>query len=600
LKSLVGDPEDIEAEDLTKVPSNKLIIFVVSTYGEGEPTDNCVGLHEWLQNQSESLSDGEEKPLSNLHYAIFGLGNKTYERFNQTARNIDKWCTSLGATRVGQRGEGDDDGSLEDDFISWKETIWTDIAAFMGIDLAAAAEAASGDSLRSFKILSHSDSWVINAAKKHVYRGELGDPNAKSFDSKNPFYAKVLRSRELFSGKEPMRNCIHLEFDLAGSRLNYQAGDHLAIWPENKVSEVEKLTGALNIQGKLDEVFSMNATDPASRKMHPFPCPTTFRAALTNYLDICTPPKPHILQSWVAYLAPNSVERNFYSKLASDKEVYAREVTSCHATIADLLEKHPAPTLPVDVVLEGLTRVQPRYYSISSSPRYLATQKGGSSTQVHITATVLRYESPSKNKVVTGLTTGYLYDIHCKLQSDSTISCIIPVSIRHSSFKLPRQLSTPIIMIGPGTGVAPFRGFIQDREAAIDRMKDSSSNGKTVGETFLFYGCRHKEHDYLYSEEWKGHLSSGALTNLEVAFSRDQASKEYVQHKLSKNQDKIWAILQQGGHIYICGDAKHMARDVNQWFLETARDLGKLPDDKAARYLKDLRNRGRFLEDVWS
>ncbi|KAI9151118.1 hypothetical protein H9P43_009733 [Blastocladiella emersonii ATCC 22665] len=607
LQCVAADPEDFEPEDLAKIPRDKLVVFVVATYGEGEPTDNAVSLHEYLMNAAEEhaggdADDAEGKPLHGLRYAVFGLGNKTYEQFNATARNVDKWCTALGATRIAPRGEGDDDDNLEEDFVQWRDEFWKEAAKHFKIDLAsaAAAAAASGLSTRSFSL---TEGPAVEAAAAHVYRGELGDPKLTTFDAKNPFYAKVLRTRELFSGKDPGRNCIHMEFELAGSRLSYQPGDHLAVWPENAAAEVEALARALGIADKLDTVFALTATDPAARKKHPFPCPTTYRAALTHYLDIAVPPKAHVVQSWLPYLdaakPEEAASRAFYARLAESKDAFQADVTDRHATVAELLIAHPVPNLPLDVALESFTRIQPRYYSISSSPRYV-----GSNTIVHITATVLRYEAAKGGKQVHGLATRNLFDVHAQLAANPGAAVKLPVTIRHAAFKLPRQNATPVIMIGPGTGVAPFRGFIQDRCAAAKRLAASAPSGTVppaMGPALLFFGCRHQAHDYLYADEWETYMDEGGLTEIVTAFSRDGPNKVYVQHKLAEYADELWDLLgKRGAHVYVCGDAKNMARDVQAFFVDLATTRGGLPEEKAARFVKDLRNKGRYLEDVWS
>ncbi|KAI9224332.1 hypothetical protein BC828DRAFT_343944 [Blastocladiella britannica] len=616
LSCLPADPEDFDMEDLAKIPRDKLVVFVMATYGEGEPTDNAVGLHEYLMNAAAEMSgdgnDDEEKPLAGLHYAVFGLGNKTYEQFNAMARKIDKWCTALGGVRVGPRGEGDDDENMEEDFAQWRDELWPAVAAHFKLDLAAAAEkaAVAAASHRAFAVTEYSEADA--EALPFVYSsGELGDPKAATFDAKNPFYARVVATREVFSGLEPGRNCVHMELELTGSRLYYQAGDHLALWPEIDPREVTALATAAGLAAKLDTVLSMTSTDPAARRKHPFPCPTTYRAALTHYLDIGVPPKPHVLQAWVQFADPESPAHAFYTRLATDKDAYAHEVAARYASASDLLAQHPLPALPVEVLLESFTRIQPRYYSISSSPRYVAA-----ATFVHITASVLRYEAAEGGKQVVGLATRYLYDIHQKLQASPGAAIKVPVTIRHAAFKLPRQNATPVIMVGPGTGVAPFRGFVQERVTAARRMREaaaaaaaaSAPNSPTspaalpaMGEAVLFFGCRHEKHDFLYSDEWPEYIAGGGLTELVTAFSRDGANKVYVQHRLAERADQMWELVsKKGAHIYVCGDAKNMAKDVQAFFVGLARDKGGMPEERAVKFVKDLRSKGRYLEDVWS
>jgi NADPH-ferrihemoprotein reductase len=170
----------------------------------------------------------------------------------------------------------------------------------------------------------------------------------------------------------------------------------------------------------------------------------------------------------------------------------------------------------------------------------------------------------------------------------------LPVHVRHSQFKLPRNPSVPVIMVGPGTGVAPFRGFV--RERVLDKR-----NGKTVGPTILFYGSRNQASDFLYADEWPELFETlGPESRIVTAFSRDQPQKIYVQHRLQEQGQDLWQLLQKGAYIYVCGDAKSMARDVNQTFVNMGVEFGGMDNIKAQDYVKSLRTTGRYQEDVWS
>ncbi|KAI9144095.1 hypothetical protein BKA69DRAFT_1026013, partial [Paraphysoderma sedebokerense] len=614
LQAMTADFEDYEPAELKNLPANKLAIFVMATYGEGEPTDNAVAFHEWLSEtaQENQGASPDELPLKNLHYVAFGLGNKTYEHFNLTIRNVDKWCKALGGTRIGERGEGDDDANLEEDYLNWKDNMWLEVCKFFKIDPSTVSTNAN-TSLRSFSLVEHQPGSISDA---DIYTGQLG-PKTKStaaptYDAKNPYYATLTVSRELFSSeatkpsepKELPRNCLHMEIDVSGSRVTYQSGDHVAIWPTNDSDEVSKLAKALGLLSKnetgsikFDQHFSMVATDPSARKKHPFPCPTSYRTAFTHYVDLSVPPKQHVLQSFISYAADEQT-KNYVQKLSTDKEFYNAEITEKHSTIADLLAAQPQLKVPIDLILESLPRIQARYYSISSSSK-------AHPTSIHITATILRYKT-SHGKLVKGLCTNYLYQIHQQLLKDPTMKIKVPIYVRHSNFKLPRRNETPVIMIGPGTGVAPFRGFIQERSFIAAKQASSASPvtptvATPLGEAILFFGCRKATHDFLYREEWTHHLSTGGLTKLITAFSRDQKEKIYVQNKLEDEKHYIWDLVsKKGAYIYVCGDAKNMARDVNKWFVDKAVELGDLAEDKAVKWVKELRTKGRFSEDVWS
>ncbi|KAG7249542.1 hypothetical protein CRUP_032923, partial [Coryphaenoides rupestris] len=232
------------------------------------------------------------------------------------------------------------------------------------------------------------------------------------------------------------------------------------------------------------------------------------------------------------------------------------------------LEDLPSLRPPIDHLCELLPRLQARYYSIASSSKY-KTKTG----RLHNGVAT----NWLKNKVV-----------------DNGHKSTVPMYIRKSQFRLPFKSTNPVIMVGPGTGIAPFVGFIQER----GWLKEQ---GKEVGETLMFFGCRHKEEDFIYQEELEEAEKGEVLSKLHVAFSRDQEQKVYVQHLLRKNKEDIWRLVHtNNAHIYICGDAKNMAKDVQAAFCEIAEELGGLPRTQATDYIKKLMTKGRYSQDVWS
>jgi len=207
---------------------------------------------------------------------------------------------------------------------------------------------------------------------------------------------------------------------------------------------------------------------------------------------------------------------------------------------------------------------------------------------IHITAVVTLWETKA-GRTQKGVATTWL-----KLKTPvGEERPRVPIFVRKSQFRLPFKPSVPVIMVGPGTGLAPFRGFIQDRNV-------QKSNGKPVGEAVLFFGCRNQTEDYIYEDELKNYVEDGTITKLHVAFSRDQKQKVYVQHLLAQQQEDVWKILEAGGHIYVCGDARHMAPDVDHTLQTIVQEKGGLEKSAAQDYLKRLRSRGRYSCDVWS
>jgi NADPH-ferrihemoprotein reductase len=408
---------------------------------------------------------------------------------------------------------------------------------------------------------------------------------------------------------------MHVEVDVNDTNLKYTTGDHLAIWPTNNESEVNRLASVLGLTDKLDTVVTVEALDPTAPKKHPFPIPSTYRAIFRHYLEICAPISRQVLSSFIEF-TPSEESKAVLTLLASDKDEYRVQVGDASRNLGEVLQlvtgQDTRPGLfssvPFDLIVETIARMQPRFYSISSSSKE-------NPKNISATVVTLSYQPDSTpERTVYGVNTNFLYRIQMQrehrddpsfpvydlagprssyLDADG-ICQRIPVHVRSSTFKLPRNPTVPVIMVGPGTGVAPFRGFV--RERAFDKSK-----GKPVGTTLLFYGSRNEAQDYLYADEWPALFETlGGDSKIITAFSRDQAQKIYVQHRLHEHAALLWDLLQKGAYVYVCGDAKNMARDVNQTFVNFAIELGGLTDQKAHDYVKSLRTTGRYQEDVWS
>ncbi|XP_021373216.1 NADPH--cytochrome P450 reductase-like [Mizuhopecten yessoensis] len=568
MKGMVADPEECEMEDLVKLKEidNALAIFCMATYGEGDPTDNAQEFYDWLQNA--------DSDLTGIKFAIFGLGNKTYEHFNAMGEFMDKKLEELGAERIYELGSGDDDGNIEEDFVTWKEKFWPAVCEHFGVE-------ATGD---QFNIRQYSLTTYDDLLKEKTYSGEIARlgsfRNQKPpYDAKNPYLAPVNVNRELHKGGD--RSCMHIEFDITGSKIRYEAGDHVAVYPVNNQDIVNRIGKRLNVD--LDQVFTLTNVDEEASKKHPFPCPTTYRTALSHYLDITSMPRTHILRELAEY--GNEKDKEFIVKMTSSspesKASYSDWIIKDHRNILAVLESLPSLMPPIDHLLELLPRLQARYYSISSSPKIHPTS-------IHITAVIVQYNTRT-GREVEGVATNWL----ALKKPDNGIKYQVPIYVRKSQFRLPFKTNTPVIMIGPGTGLAPFRGFIQERQFV---RKD----GKTVGDTVLFYGCRHKAQDFLYEDELNDYQNDGTLTKMHVAFSRDGPNKVYVQHLLGNNKEEVWKMLDAGGHIYVCGDARNMARDVHDTLLKVLTECGGMEQQVAVDYIKKMQSKGRYSCDVWS
>ncbi|KMY88494.1 NADPH--cytochrome P450 reductase isoform X1 [Drosophila simulans] len=569
LKGMVADPEECDMEELLQLKDidNSLAVFCLATYGEGDPTDNAMEFYEWITSG--------DVDLTGLNYAVFGLGNKTYEHYNKVAIYVDKRLEELGANRVFELGLGDDDANIEDDFITWKDRFWPAVCDHFGIE-------GGGEEvlIRQYRLLEQPE-----VQPDRIYTGEIARLHSiqnqrPPFDAKNPFLAPIKVNRELHKGGG--RSCMHIELSIDGSKMRYDAGDHVAMFPVNDKSLVEKLGQLCNAD--LDTVFSLINTDTDSSKKHPFPCPTTYRTALTHYLEITAIPRTHILKELAEYCTDEK-EKELLRSMASispeGKEKYQSWIQDACRNIVHILEDIKSCRPPIDHVCELLPRLQPRYYSISSSAKLHPTD-------VHVTAVLVEYKTPT-GRINKGVATTYLKN----KQPQGSEEVKVPVFIRKSQFRLPTKPETPIIMVGPGTGLAPFRGFIQERQFLRDE-------GKTVGESILYFGCRKRSEDYIYESELEEWVKKGTL-NLKAAFSRDQGKKVYVQHLLEQDADLIWNVIGENkGHFYICGDAKNMAVDVRNILVKILSTKGNMSEADAVQYIKKMEAQKRYSADVWS
>ncbi|CAF0881398.1 unnamed protein product [Adineta steineri] len=587
ISAAVCDPEECDMEELQRLIAidKHLAVFCLATYGEGDPTDNAQEFYEWLRE------DGRE--LQNLHYAVFGLGNKTYEHYNAIGKNVDKRLDELGGVRICEVGLGDDDGNIEDDFMAWTTTFWENVC--QKYELVINADGSSFISMRQYKLVDGP------FPPETVFAGEIGriksyEKQKPPFDLRNPYLAPVLASRELFE-EGCLRSCLHLELDISNTRIKYEAGDHVAVFPSNDVVLVNRIGELLN--ANLDEVISLVNVDEDAQKKNPFPCPCSYRTALTYYLDLTSILNTQILKD-IAQYATEENDKALLTLMGSYSEEgkvkYKEWVLDGYRSVVHILEDLPSLKPPLDHLCELLPRLHPRYYSISSSPKVHPTC-------VHVTAVIVHYETPTK-RTVKGVATNCFKELytkhhalghgqHNKEENGCHVAGRFPIYIRKSTFRLPFKFQTPIIMIGPGTGLAPFRGFIQERH-------HYKTQGKPIGETILYYGCRNHAEDYLYRDELKYFVDEKVL-ELYVAFSRDQEEKIYVTHLLKKHGEKIWKLIKdQNASVYVCGDAKSMARDVHSILIDISQTYGEMTPERASAFVKELTQKGRYSQDVWS
>lgn len=600
LDTMVADLEDYDFDNLDQMPEDKVVFFVLATYGEGEPTDNAVDFYEFITGEDVAFSESKEPSLDNLNYVAFGLGNNTYEHYNSMVRNVNKALEKLGAHRIGDAGEGDDGaGTMEEDFLAWKDPMWAALAKKMGLEEREAQyEPIFGIVEREGLTKDSPEVYVGEPNKMHLEGAAKGP-----FNAHNPYIAPIVESRELFSVKD--RNCLHMEIDISRSNLSYQTGDHIAIWPTNAGQEVDYFLDILCLTEKKDTVISVKALEPTAKV--PFPTPTTYDAIVRYHMEICAPVSRQFISTLAAF-APDEATKAEMTKLGSDKDYFHDKITKYHYNIVGALRSvsngQKWSNVPFSAFIEGLTKLQPRYYSISSSS--LVQPK-----KIAITAVVETQTIPGRSDPFHGVATNYLLALKEKQNGESEPKPFgltyeltgprnkydgihVPVHVRHSNFKLPSDPSKPIIMIGPGTGVAPFRGFVQERAKQAE-------NGENVGRTVLFFGCRRPTEDFMYEAEWEERKKQlGDSFEMITAFSREGPKKVYVQHLLKQRAQEIDQLLEKKAYIYVCGDAANMAREVNAVLAKILEEQRGISEVKAEEIVKNMRAANQYQEDVWS
>lgn len=591
LGCVVSDLDDHDFGDILKLTKSHLVVFILATYGEGEPTDNAIAFQNFVSN------DVAASDLNSLHYSAFGLGSSSYTHYNAMIRRLDESFSARGARRLGSLGMGDDGkGTLEDDFVTWIDTTLRSMASHFDLM----------EIPYSYKpAFEVTETAPDNQLSRHVF---LGEPNKAHlynriqgpFTSQNPFPASITNAQEMFTFTD--RSCLHLEFDVSGTSIAYDTGDHLAVWPVNSDQHVRLFLAMFNLSAKKDYTIDIVSTDPSDRVS--IPPKTIYGTALRHYLDICAPVTRQNLRR-LSDFATSEKLRTLLLGLATDKTRFVTEVTCRQLTISQLLSRLCsnlnltfAIDAPFSLILETTPKLRPRHYSISSSA--LTSRK-----TISITVVSNSTKDPTNQISFNGVSTSYLSALKAARESsaprthvlrlprcrDPTSSPCPLIHVRRSKFRPPFSPSTPIIMIGPGTGIAPFRAFVHERAY-------QHTQGRTVGRTILFYGCRSPSQDFLYKDEWENLTARNALGesvfNIYTAFSREQdRPRQYVQDLIVQDErarEIRRLISEQNGRIYVCGNAARMAKDV-------ARAMGEVLG--GAEVITQLKQEGRWCEDVW-
>ena len=497
-----------------QIANEKLLVVIASTQGEGEPPEEAVALHKFLFSKKAPKLNGSA-------FAVFGLGDTSYEFFCQCGKDFDSKLAELGAERLLDRVDADVE--YQTAASEWRARIVEILKARVPTESPAqAAVTATG---------------VVNEVFSSPYTKE------------EPLVATLAVNQKI-TGRDSEKDVRHIEIDLGDSGLRYQPGDALGVWYQNDPALVRELVELLWLKG--DEPVTVEGkTLPLSEALEwHFELTVNTASIVENYAKL----------SRSETLLP----------MVGDKARLQHYAAT--TPIVDMV-RFSAAQLDAEALIGLLRPLTPRLYSIASSQAEVESE-------VHVTVGVVRYDVEGRTR--TGGASGFLAD---RVEEDGEIRVFIE---HNDNFRLPANPETPVIMIGPGTGIAPFRAFMQQRAA-----------DEAPGKNWLIFGNPHFTEDFLYQVEWQRYVKEGVLNRIDLAWSRDQKEKIYVQDKLREQGAELWRWINEGADINVCGDATRMARDVEQALLEVIAEFGGMDTETADEYLSELRVERRYQRDVY-
>jgi len=549
-RTVVTDMDEFEPTDL---PNEAFVVVLTSTFGNGDPPVNAEALMEWLQL--------EDSVIAGLDFAVCGLGDSTYPRFAQAGKDFDRLLEERGAQRVLERKDCDVDFEEPIEEFTTALVGWLEQQGARFQDEADSAD--SEPAPASTRMESSDASPTPSEASRKGFLGSLtsavkgwlgtadtaqgvGSDDAREVRGTRSApvvatMARRVRLNQTGSAKETM----HYEFIWNDVDVAFQPGDSFAVVPENDPVEVAQVLTQLGLEP------SASVSGQASNLAAVLQTSKDLQAVSLDLLD--------------------TIQTSAGSQAAGSSDDPRAYLADRH--LVDVLREHEGCTLSAEALVEGLKRLKPRLYSVANSPLV-----GGN--EVHFTVETLRYTREARE--VKGVASTWLCD---RLEDGARVSMYC---VPGGHFRLPTASDVPVIMIGPGTGVAPFRAFLQHRQAQGD-----------MGKNWLFFGHQHEATDFLYADEIGAWQAAGVLSELSLAWSRDQEEKVYVQHRLVERGGEVWSWLRDGAHVYVCGDRAGMAPQVRAAVLTIAQTHGDLSLEEAQAFLAEMESSNRYCEDVY-
>lgn len=655
---------DVRVVDLEEVTAlsmlrNNRCIFLVATYGEGEPPDNATQFVHLIQQHTQlDLLFEKNNAMPNdvnttnetisFDYCVFGLGNKQYDNYNSMGKYFNKSLELLGGNKLVDVGLGNDDDDIENDFNIWKDTIlWPTLSnqylpKTTGCDddgtstITATTTTTTTTKLPDCPYHIQYDH-IENYRKQNQYYFDNTSTSQDIYDTKfdhihnsNKHYftavdcpittIRELRNRPMMESnhddmKDTIGSTIHLEIDIShpmGGDISYITADNLGVLPINTKEIVDTIARSIQFDGDgIDTtLFMLRPSLPEKWHGIPFPMPITIRECLTRYCDVTGLLKRADLKM-LSYYATDPVDESFLLRISSSSnglQEYREKIVHSYIGLMDILQLCPSISIPLEHFLALCSPIQARYYTISSSSSLYPKS-------IHITVAVTSHiitdpsssqltkivKKPSIKSSFKGLCSNYL--ANCRVGEN------IRIFIRPSTFRLPKDISIPILMIGPGTGIAPMRAMIQERQYQYEQQQSqkNENDDSSMGNNILYFGCKRSHEDYIYQNELEQYSNYGILHELHVAFSREDPNRKvYVQHLLQQNKKQIYQLMQDRQcYIYVCGGVK-MGQDVHEtikdiMISESSNDEKTTMNENTVKeYLNKLSHEHRYVQELWA
>uniref|UniRef100_UPI00398EFA45 nitric oxide synthase, inducible-like n=1 Tax=Pristiophorus japonicus TaxID=55135 RepID=UPI00398EFA45 len=556
--------------DLSDLAKESLVLVVASTFGNGDSPGNG-------ETFKKSLFTKKSLKPYKFSYSIFGLGSRMYPQFCAFAHTLDKKLEQLGATQMSPTGEGDELGGQEESFIEWAITAFKTACKVFNVR--------GKVELGQFKSATKSNVWDPSRHRFTMDSRPLDLCSALSKMQGKKILPMKFQSKKNLQSSKSSRSTILVKLSCDDSEeLKYLPGEHIGIFPQNQKALVNALIEKLyemplpHQRIQLEVNNGNSARDWKADERIPI---CSLSEALTYFLDITTPPPQQLLKKF-AQLAAEESEKSRLLELSQNFQEYEKWKSFNSPTILEVLEEFQSIRCPAMFLLTQLLLLKPRYYSISSS---LDMNPG----EIHLTIAVVNYKTrDGQGPMHHGVCSTWFNTI----ETDELVPCYVRST---AGFHLPKNQSKPCILVGPGTGIAPFRSFWQQRQHDIEKR------GIKAGPMTLVFGCRNSEIDHIYKEETRELKNKGILKGVYTAYSREPGQqKTYVQDVLrEKLPSEIYKVLhKENGHIYICGEIK-MAQDVTETLKDIIAKQGGMNIEDAEEFITELKNQKRYHEDIF-